>query len=239
MWLTGGTANPTSGIMGTSVTLTVGTAPQGKKFKEWRIVSGNVTIANNTFTIGTANVIIEAVWENIIYTITYHLDGGTNHPSNPSNYTIESVTITLQSPTRQNYKFDGWFDFDVFDYGGHHITSIPSGSTGDITLWATWTQITSSSELFAPNLKIYPNPFTDAVRITGAVSVGAGLAPAQQTGRGQAVPLRITNAAGMVVHTQMLTGDDETLRLEYLPTGVYFFRVEKDGKAKTEKVVKD
>ena len=50
--------------------------------------------------------------------------------------------------------------------------------------------------------------------------------------------LCIINAAGVIVHTQKITSPDETLLLEHLPAGVYFFTVEKDGKVKTEKIVK-
>jgi hypothetical protein len=63
--VTGGTASAAAGEAGMSVTLTAGTAPAGKRFKEWLVVSGGVTVTNNTFTIGTDNVIIEAVWEDI------------------------------------------------------------------------------------------------------------------------------------------------------------------------------
>ena len=101
-------------------------------------------------------------------------------------------------------------------------------------------KVVTALEQFLPELKIYPNPFTGAVRLTGAVAdVGAGLAPAQQKGRGQAVPLQIIDMTGAVVHTQTIIGADETLRLEHLPAGVYFFLFEKDGKTKTVRVVKN
>ena len=87
--------------------------------------------------------------------------------------------------------------------------------------------ITGSGESFAPDLKIYPNPFMDEVQITGAVS-----------GLGQAMPLRVINSEGSVAHTQIITCPDEIARLEHLPVGVYFFWLEKDRKAKTIKVVK-
>ena len=100
--------------------------------------------------------------------------------------------------------------------------------------------VMSVNEHFLSELRIYPNPFTGAVRITGAVAdVGAGLAPAQQKGRGQAVPLRIIDAAGVVVHTQMINGNDEIIDLKHLPAGVYIFRFEKDGNVKTVKVVRN
>ena len=93
---------------------------------------------------------------------------------------------------------------------------------------------TSAEDLFAPNLKIYPNPFTGKVRIVGAVeTVEIG-----KTGKAGETVLRVINAAGVIVHMQMMTSPDETIRLEHLPAGVYFFMVEKDGKTKTSKIVK-
>jgi hypothetical protein len=56
---------------------------------------------------------------------------------------------------------------------------------------------------------------------------------------GKNVTLRITNAAGVVVHTQQIANADETIRLEHLPAGVYFFTIEKDGKAKPVKAIKN
>jgi hypothetical protein len=44
---------------------------------------------------------------------------------------------------------------------------------------------------------------------------------------------------GGIVHTQQITNADETIRLEHLPAGVYFFTIEKDGKTKTVKVIKN
>jgi len=64
--VTGGSASPTSGVTGAAVTLTPGTAPDGQKFKEWNVTtSGGGTLSGNTFTIGTANVSITAVWEDV------------------------------------------------------------------------------------------------------------------------------------------------------------------------------
>ena len=89
------------------------------------------------------------------------------------------------------------------------------------------TTITGTGELLASDLKIYPNPFTGAVRITGA-----------DVETLRAASLQIMDAAGLVVHIQTLAGNDETLNLEHLPDGVYFFRIEKDGKAVSVKMVK-
>ena len=83
--------------------------------------------------------------------------------------------------------------------------------------------LTGSEELFAPNLKVYPNPFTGTVHITGA----------------DGCTMRVINSAGKIVLTQKIINSDEPIRLEHLPVGVYFFVLEKDGQTKTVKVIKN
>jgi hypothetical protein len=87
--------------------------------------------------------------------------------------------------------------------------------------------VTSAEDNFFIDLKIYPNPFTDAIRITGAVETD------------NYPSLRVTNVAGVIVHTQQITSPDETIRLEHLSAGTYFFTIEQDGKMKTVKVIRN
>ena len=62
--MTGGSATPGSGVTGSTVTLTPGTAPSGHQFKQWNVTAaGGGSLSGNTFTIGTGNAAIEAVWE--------------------------------------------------------------------------------------------------------------------------------------------------------------------------------
>ena len=64
VFMTGGSATPGSGVTGSTVTLTPGTAPSGHQFKQWNVTSaGGGSLSGNTFTIGTSNAAIEAVWE--------------------------------------------------------------------------------------------------------------------------------------------------------------------------------
>ena len=95
--VTGGTASPSSGPTGTVVTLTPGTPPSGKQFKQWNVLSGGVSVSGNTLTIGTANVSVEAIWEDIpetTYTVT--VTGGTASPSSGPTGTV--VTLTPGTP---------------------------------------------------------------------------------------------------------------------------------------------
>ena len=69
--------------------------------------------------------------------IEYELNGGANAAGNPTEYTIESGTITLAAPTKTGYVFGGWYTTE--DFSGEAITQIESGSTGKVTLYAKWT----------------------------------------------------------------------------------------------------
>ena len=56
------TASPTKAAKGTKVTLL--TQPnEGYKFKEWQVVSGGVSVTNNSFTMGEEDVVVKAVFE--------------------------------------------------------------------------------------------------------------------------------------------------------------------------------
>lgn len=49
-----------------------------------------------------------ATWDITEYPIEYDLAGGTVTRPNPSSYTVETATFTLNNPTRDNYIFKGW-----------------------------------------------------------------------------------------------------------------------------------
>ncbi|MBO4601042.1 MAG: InlB B-repeat-containing protein [Bacilli bacterium] len=49
------------------------------------------------------------------YTITYDLNGGTLGTANPSSYTPNTPTITLNNPTKSGYVFTGWSSVNLLD----------------------------------------------------------------------------------------------------------------------------
>jgi len=75
-------------------------------------------------------------------------------------------------------------------------------------------------------IKIYPNPFTDIVRI------------AVETGRAQSLQMQVINVAGMIVHTQTIASPDEIIHLDHLPAGMYIIRLENGNMIKTLKAIK-
>lgn len=79
---------------------------------------------------------VYAKWTPTVYNIIYVLDGGTNDPSNPSTYTVETDDITFVEPTKVGYAFVGWFDHSD---GGQQFTELPKGKyNGDVLLFARW-----------------------------------------------------------------------------------------------------
>jgi len=86
-------------------------------------------------TMPAEDITLYAYWTAIIYSITYHLDDGING-NNPTAYTVEADTLTLDNPTKEGYAFNGWYDNQ--EYLGNPVTEIESGSTGDIDLYAKW-----------------------------------------------------------------------------------------------------
>jgi alpha-tubulin suppressor-like RCC1 family protein len=127
--VSGGTASPSSGITGTEVTLTPGTAPAGKQFKQWNVISGGVTIVNDTFTIGTDNVEIEAAWDDV-HTIT--VTGGTASPSSG----ITGTEVTLTPGTAPGGKqFKQW---NVISGGVTIVNDTFTIGTDNVEIEAVW-----------------------------------------------------------------------------------------------------
>lgn len=79
------------------------------------------------------------IYTPIEYTINYVLNGGTVATANPTTYTIETETFTLNNPTREGYDFIGWT-------GSNGTTpstsvSVEKGSTGNKEFTANWEAI--------------------------------------------------------------------------------------------------
>lgn len=81
-----------------------------------------------------------------LYSITYHLNGGTNNAANPSVYS-SSESITLLAPTRSGYKFTGWYANSSFST---KITGWSAGESVDKNLYANWRKISSPDDTEEP-----------------------------------------------------------------------------------------
>ena len=73
------------------------------------------------------------------YSINYSLNGGVVE-GNPSSYTYNTETFTLNNPTRTGYTFDGWTGTGIS--GVSKEVTVEKHSTGNRTFAATWTPVT-------------------------------------------------------------------------------------------------
>ncbi len=135
---TNASGNPaTYTIQSPAITLAAPTRT-GYTFGGWYANSGLTGNQVTTIASGsTGNVELWAKWTPTQYTINYNLGGGTNHGDNPTTYTVESAAIALGAATRTGYQFGGWYA--SADCSGDAVTTIGSGQTGDVELWAKWT----------------------------------------------------------------------------------------------------
>lgn len=77
------------------------------------------------------------------YTITYNLNEGSVATDNPTSYTWETATITLNNPTKTGYVFNGWTGSNG-DTPQTTVT-VANHSHGNKSYTANWTQVWTGS----------------------------------------------------------------------------------------------
>lgn len=197
---------------------------EGCRFEGWYTEEAAIHCWNFGTEVVTANITLYAKWLDFrnVYSVTYNLQDG--NPEIRQYVERDSKTIPPADPIRNDFYFGGWYLEEscnnLWNFSMYLIT-------GDITLYARWIpKTTETEEILAPKPVIYPNPFTDEVRITGIAETW------------HAASLQIINALGITVHARIIHNRPESVLLEHLPDGVYIFRLEKDRQTLSVKVVK-
>ena len=103
------------------------------------------------------DIVINAIYTPIVYTITYDPAEGTNTETNPTEYTIETASFTFENATRTGYAFVGWFKAD-----DTKVEGIDLGSFGDVSLTAKWSEITYTVVFIADELIYDTSTYTYA-----------------------------------------------------------------------------
>ena len=185
----------------------------GHTFNGWYM--GNVLVESGISRL-TENCTLVAHWTSVEYTITYNLNGGTNHPENPAGYTYES-DITLQAPVRDGYTFLGWLysgqDTPVLsvtvvgEMGNKVFTAVWSVNTYQVTLDTAGGTVGSSPlDLALTYDQAYelPTPERAGYTFTGWFYEGNEIAG---SGRWN-LPADVTLTAGWDAHTYSVTLED-------------------------------
>ncbi len=96
-------------------------------------VTEYVTISKGS----TGNRIYTAVWTPVVYSINYILGSGAQvGVANPTTYTIETSTFTLNNPVRSGYIFQGWVGTNVET--PTQTVTVYKGSIGSRSYEAKW-----------------------------------------------------------------------------------------------------
>lgn len=121
------------------ITLKEAAAKEGKIFLGWYDgrEGGNAVVEIEAGS--TGNKVLYARYEPIVYVVTYYdEDSG---EIGKDEYTIESGTIKfVDAPVKEGKLFVGWYDALE---GGRLVAEIPSGSTGDVSVYARYAEISS------------------------------------------------------------------------------------------------
>ena len=133
-----GSADPASATAGTEITLTA-TPNAGYHFKEWQVMSGDVTVRDDKFTMPGSDVEVKAIFEEDApptpteYTVTF--DGNDGTPSVDSMTTTKQKLTSLPDASRSKHSFNGWY---TEKSGGTKITT-DTVFSANTTVYAQWT----------------------------------------------------------------------------------------------------
>lgn len=76
-------------------------------FTGWKVINGNAVISGNTLHFGTTDVTIKATYRLNTSNLVLDFDGGNTSGDVSGTYTINEK-VTLPSPTKPGYDFNGW-----------------------------------------------------------------------------------------------------------------------------------
>ena len=133
-----GSADPATATAGTEITLTA-TPNAGYHFKEWQVMSGDVTVRDDKFTMPGSDVEVKAIFEENApptpteYTVTF--DGNDGTPSVGSMTTTKQKLTSLPDASRSKHSFNGWY---TEKSGGTKITT-DTVFSANTTVYAHWT----------------------------------------------------------------------------------------------------
>ena len=131
-------ASHAKAVVGTEITLTA-TPNAGYYFKEWQVMSGDVTVRDDKFTMPGSDVEVKAIFEEDApptpteYTVTF--DGNDGTPSVGSMTTTKQKLTSLPDASRSKHSFNGWY---TEKSGGTKITT-DTVFSANTTVYAHWT----------------------------------------------------------------------------------------------------
>ena len=132
-------ASADSAVAGTEILLTA-EANTGYHFKQWQVLSGDVTITDNKFIMPEGDVTVKAIFEEdyvapAVYTVTVVNGSGSGSYE-------QGETVTIVADSKSGYEFDKW----VVDSGAVSLANANSSTAAfvmpdeDVVVTATYTE---------------------------------------------------------------------------------------------------
>ena len=133
-----GVGNPVEYTYGTGVESFADASKIGYTFGGWYSDVAFTTPVTSISATTTDVVKLYAKFTVNEYTITYHLDGGTNGAGNPGSYIYGTGVNGLSDASKTGHTFEGWYS-DAAYTDANRVTSISATQVGDIDLYAKFT----------------------------------------------------------------------------------------------------
>ena len=164
---------------GETVTITASAAPSGQQFKEWEIVSGNITLASSTsettsFTMPAEEVSVKAIYEAVPvteYTIT--ATAGANGTISPNG----AVRVTAGGSQTFTISPSSGYVIDSLKVDGLEVTAATNYTFSDInanhTIEAAFKQESQTPVVTVPSITTQPGNATVKVGETATFTIAA------------------------------------------------------------------
>ncbi len=132
--VTGGTAEPATATVGSTVALTPSAAAAGYHFAGWSAVTpADLAIDGDGFTMPAAGVAVAAVTAPNAYTVAYDGNGATDGATAPSAHVYDAASaLAVNGFVRDGYRFAGWSttsDGTVAYADAASVTNLTDGTT--------------------------------------------------------------------------------------------------------------
>jgi uncharacterized repeat protein (TIGR02543 family) len=138
-YVSSGTTAPTQGSLTIGQSFVVGAAVTrtGYTFNGYSDTT-NTYLPGATYVVGSANIILTALWIADVYTVTYDWNGSTGTATSASTYTVgtsSDISLpTVGNHVKSSYSFDGW----SLTRNGSKLSGSAFVPTASTSLFARW-----------------------------------------------------------------------------------------------------
>ena len=154
-------------------------APSGRQFRNWNTMAdgtGASYVPGATVTMPAANLVLYAIWEDMLYTVTYNANGGTGTVPSEANKTPNATFAAasgagLTAPSEKQFRsWNTMADGTGASYVPGSVILMPAAN---ITLYAIWEDISDATESAEDELDIKFIIMIVAIVVTAAIATAA------------------------------------------------------------------